>query len=100
MLNLADFSMLLIALIGPVSAAGTAHAHKASVLAIVLFGLGGLALGVFLGMVANKCAYRVLDSKRLTAGSGFFLYMAIPLVGILVVALVPFLVAEIVYGHT
>ena|SRR6266487_4087316 len=100
MLNLADFSMLLMALIGPVSGLGAAHAHKAGVPALIVFGVGGLGLGIYLGMVANKCAYRVLDSKRLTAGSGFFAYMAIPLVGILVVALVPFLVAEIVYGHT
>jgi len=100
MLNLADFSMLLMVLIGPVSAAGAAHAHKASVLAIVLFGLSGLALGAVLSMVANKCAYRVLHSKRLPTGLSLGAYAAIPFLGILIVVVVPYLVAEIVYGHT
>lgn len=100
MLNFADFSTLLMAFIGPVSGVCAAHAHKAGVPALVVFGVGGLGVGIFLGMAANKCAYRVLDSKRLTTASALFGYMAIPLIGILVVVLVPFLVAEIVYGHT
>jgi len=100
MLNAADFSLLMMTLIGPVSGFGAAHAHKAGVPAAILFALGGLGLGISLGIVANKCAYRVLDSKRLTSGLVFFVYLGVLLVGILVVALVPFLVAEVVYGHT
>ena len=100
MLNLAGFSMLLMALIGPVSAFGAAHAHKAGVPVAVLFALGGLALGISLGMVTNKLAYRVLGSERLHGGLAFFAYNAIPLIGILAVALTPFLVAAIIYGHT
>jgi hypothetical protein len=100
MLNLADFSMLLMALIGPLSAFTAAHAHKAGVSVAILFALGGLALGISLGRVTSKLAYRVLDSKGLHGGLAFFAYLAIPLVGILAVTLAPFLVAEIIYGHT
>jgi hypothetical protein len=98
-LNLADFSMLLMTVIGPLSAFGAAHGHKAGLGAAVLFGLGGLGLGLSVGVTANKCAYRVLGSKKLNGGLAFLVYAAIPFIGILVVALVPFLVAEVIYGH-
>ena len=99
-MNLADLSMLLTAVIGPVSGFSAAHVHKAGVPASVLFALGGLGVGVSLGMMANNWAYRISDSKGLHGALAFFAYVTIPFLGILAVAVVPFWVAEIVYGHT
>ena len=97
LLNIANFSLLLMVLAGAFSGLGAAHAHKAGVPAAILFAFGGLALGILLGLASSKFA---LDSKRLHAGVGLLVYIAIPLVGLLAVALVPFLVARIVLGHT
>jgi hypothetical protein len=99
MLNLADFSMLLMAIIGPVSAFGAAHGHKASVPALIVFAVGGLALGLSFGIAVNKFAYRVLNSKTRNGGLALLAYMTVPLLGIVTVGLVPFLIAQIIYGR-
>ena len=99
MLNFADLLMLLTVLVGPVSGFGAAHAHKAEVAAIVLFAVGGLGLGIALAVLANRWAYRALHSKSGDAG-GLLAYTAIPFAGMLVAAVVPIFVAELVYAHS
>jgi hypothetical protein len=99
MLNLADLSLLLVIFFGPLNAFAIAHAHKAGVLATVFFTLGGLVLGISLGAATNKCAYRVLRSKRLGSGAASFIaYLAILLIGMLTVVFLPFLAGEIVFA--
>ena len=100
MLNVVDSSLLLMFLAGPFCGLGAALTHKAGMHAAIAFTLGGLALSFLSGFASNKLAYSVSGWKRLNEGVGLLVYIAIPLCGLLAVALVPFLVAQIVYGHT
>jgi hypothetical protein len=95
MLNLADLFMLLMVLAGPLSGVGAAHAHKAGILSLVVFGLIGLAIGVSVAVMSSKLAYSILRSKQLPAGVGLLFYSLVPLAGLLVVVFVPILLAGI-----
>ena len=98
MLNLADFTALLMILVGPFSGIAAAHAHKAGIVPIVLFGLVGLAIGFGVAMMSSKVAYSILRSKKLSSGVGLFFYSLVPFAGLLAVALAPFLLAGLFYG--
>jgi hypothetical protein len=98
MLNLADLSLLLMVLAGPLCGFFAAQAHRAGIPSIILFSLGGLTVGIFLGRTSNRLAYSVLGWKRLSAGLLLLLYTAILLGSLLVVIAVPFWVAESVWS--
>jgi hypothetical protein len=87
MLNLADFSSLLMIVVGPLCGVGAAHAHKAGGVSLAIFVLVGLAIGFGVAMASSKLAYSILNSKRFSAAVGLFFYSLVPIVGLFVVAL-------------
>jgi len=98
MLNLADFSALLMVVVGPICGISAAHAHKAGIVSLVLFGLAGLAIGFGAAMMSSKFAYAILRSKKFSAGVGLFFYSLVPLAGLLAVGVATVLLADIFYG--
>lgn len=100
MLNWTDLSVLMMALAGPFIGAAAAHQHRAGIWSLILFGIVGLAVGVGVGIASSKCSYSVLDSKKVPAGLQFTAYLLIPALSLLLVILVPFLLAMIVFGRT
>jgi hypothetical protein len=100
MLNWTDLSVLLMIIAGPFSGVTAAHQHKAGVVPLVFFGVAGLGVGVGVGMVSSKFAYRVLRSKTLPVGLQLVSYLCIPMLSLLLVALVPALLAMMIYGRT
>jgi|ERR1017187_438561 hypothetical protein len=100
MLNWTDLCGLLMILAGPCSGVAAAQQHKAGALSLILFGAVGLAIGFRVGMLSRKLSYRILGSKTLPAGLQFASYMLVPIVSLLLVILIPFLLAMIIYGQT
>ncbi len=98
MLNLADFSFLLMILAGPVSGFAAAQARHAGPLPDVLFALAGLAIAVSVGSAAKKFAYSTLNSKKLPAAVGLLVYTLIPLLALFTVILLPCLLVELIYA--
>lgn len=74
MLNWADLMSLVITLAGALGGVGGARGEKAGVLATILFGVGGLLVGLGGALLSTKFAYSALRSK----GAGIF-YMVVPM---------------------
>jgi|SRR5262245_50818149 len=103
MLNLTDLARLLMIVLGPLSGfaaahqVAAAHQHKAGIWSLILFGVIGLVIGVGAGEVSSKVAYRVLCSKTLPLGLALAIYILIPLVSLLLVAVAPLAIVTAVY---
>jgi hypothetical protein len=97
MLNLTDLARLLMIVLGPLSGVAAAHQHKAGLLSLILFGIIGLLIGVGVGEVSSKVAYRVLCANTLPLGLTLAIYMLIPLVSLLLVAVAPLAIVTAVY---
>src|SRR5207237_9382809 len=97
MLNWADLSVLVIILAGPFSGVCAAHDEKAGLVAIILFGLIGLFLGIAVGWVSRRLAYSYLCSKTLHPGAALLLYAIVPMFLLLLVIFVPYFLATAVY---
>lgn len=100
MLNWTDLCGLLMILAGPLSGVAAAHQHKAGALSLILFAVVGLFIGLGVGIVSSKLAYRILGSKTLPSSLQFVSYMLVPMGSLLLVVLAPSLLAMVVYGQT
>ena len=98
MVNLADFSALLMIFVGPFCGIDVARMHKAGTTAIIVFGLLGLVIGFGVAMLSSKLAYSILRSKKLPDRARHVFYMSVPVAGLLAVAVVSLLAGEIFYG--
>jgi len=94
MLNLQDFSRLLMMPIGALSGFGSARDLKAGVSAIVLFTFAGALLAFGLMWVSFK-----FERRFLVRGSRPFVYLFSPLVWLFAAWLTPALLALFIYGH-
>jgi hypothetical protein len=84
-------------LVGPFSGVAAAHLHKAGVLSLILFGVVGLAIGLGVGMISSKFAYRILRSKMLPNGLKFAAYMFVPMCSLWLAALLPAMLAMMIW---
>jgi hypothetical protein len=100
MLNWADLTTLLIILFGPLCGISAAHEYKRGVLSFILFGCVGLAIGVGIAFASNKLVYRALFLKTLPSGLKQVIYMFIPIIALLLVFLIQFWLAAVIYGKT
>jgi len=100
-MNLAELSFFLIMLAGTLSSLGAVCAHGAETPSALPFVLWGVAGSITLGAASAKLATVVLHAcpKRLHTDVALLLYMAIPIVSLLVVVLVPVWVADVLYGN-
>jgi hypothetical protein len=94
MLNLQDFTRLLVMPIGALSGLGSARDMQAGVLAIVLFTVGGLFLGVGVSWLSFK-----FERRFFVRGRHPFGYMFSPLIWIFAAWLTPALFALILLRH-
>lgn len=100
MLNWADFSVLLMVLIGPISAFAAAKQLKAETSSAIFFSFIGVAVGLGVGWLVNKLAYATLESKKLPEGWKALFYLLIPIFGIFAVVLITVLWAKAYYWRT
>ena len=98
MLNLADFSVLLMLLVGPLTGFAAALAYKASTASAILFAFMGIAVGLGVGRLIHKYAYAVLNSKKISEAMKFFIYSLIPILGLLTVVGGTIILAWAYYG--
>ena len=98
MLNLADLQCLLTLLCGPLSGLLAARDHHASVPATVLFTISGLLVSILAGFSARLFAYSALRSERAGLVPQLLIYLLVPVLGLVVAALLPFLAASLLYG--
>jgi len=83
---------------GPVCGFAAANSHQAGWVTIGIFVVGGLLVGFGTGTGSGKLAYVVLSESRLPEIARLVLYLLIPVVGLFVVIIIPFIVASLVYG--
>jgi disulfide bond formation protein DsbB len=94
MLNLQDFSRLLMIPIGAISGLGAAHESKAKTLTIVIFALIGLLLGFGVAWMSSQ-----FERRYLVGGNHPLVYRFIPFVWIVAAWLAPALLALMIFGH-
>jgi uncharacterized membrane protein YeaQ/YmgE (transglycosylase-associated protein family) len=96
-INLADLCFLLtFFLAGPIAGLVLAREFKAGTPLTILLALGGLLAGYLLGRWANKAAYAVLMSKKLSYGLKFLLYPLMPVLTLLFLAFLPFMLRALI----